>query len=171
MIYADFLGEFLSAHADALGRLAEFMSEDILVELLEDERPHTPNPALKKIIDQIWDPTVIGEFGNSPYQKLELWVKAHKLPSMLEFHVWAYPAYRMLIEASLTPESGTKIDMNSKLFDELIAQCRSEGIAWITSQKLEGTLKTEAEKCVDQAWIKFRAQFLKRLGRKTLVVV
>lgn len=171
MLLADFLGEFLGAHAEALGRLADLMSEDIVIQLMEDERPHTPSPELKQIVDQIWDPKNTIQVTESPYMTIEQWVRQHRIPKQVEFYVWAYPAYRMIIESSLTPESNSVLKPDDKRYDALFAACRNEGLAWIRSQKLDEPLHTAAEKSVDLAWVKFRANMLKRLGRKTLSVV
>ncbi|MCM0606614.1 MAG: hypothetical protein KA715_11035 [Xanthomonadaceae bacterium] len=168
MLLADFLGEFLGAHAEALGRLSSLMSDDIVVQLMEDERTHTPSTELKQLVDQVWNPKNTILVSESPYMTIEQWVRQHRIGKQLEFYVWAYPAYRMIIESALTPESNSLLKHDDKKWDELFAACRNEGIEWIKSQKLDEPLHTASLKSVDLSWVKFRANMLKRLGRRTL---
>lgn len=171
MVFVEFLGEFLSAHAHALQRLAALMTEDIVIQLLEDERPHTANPELAKICAQIWKNPSVGSNPESSHVRLDQWIKSHKLPAFLEFHVWSYPGYRSIIEGPLTPEALPIPGIDMKLYDQLLEACRKEAEQWMADQKLDEPLQAAAKKAVDFAWVRFRTEFLKRQGRNPLSAI
>jgi len=167
MPFVDFIGEFLSAHAHALQRLAALMSEGVLIKLLEEEHTMPPSNAVLEHCLTIWEnpaQDIVTGDGESPYLSLNEWIATYKLPAFLEFHVWSYPPYRTIIEGALTLDAHSKKDISPRAYEKLFDLSRAEAQAWVKAQKLDEPLLSAAIQTVDFAWLRFRTQMLKRLG-------
>jgi hypothetical protein len=170
MRFVEFLIAILEAHAQTLHRLAALLGEEILVELLEtagdDETiPKLPSPPLALSPDWFDTPAPFSEA--SAYGELEGAVSEMKLPSMLEFHLWAYPHYRSWIESPVTLNSrikGTGSDAGISLVDDAVARAEE----WVKRLPLPPQIGHQAERAAQIPWLRFRTVVLKRIGKRPL---
>lgn len=171
MRLVDFLIHLLDAHAQTLQRLAALFGEEVLLEMLETagESPSTEGeetPALPRLESPWLDPPSF-DASYSPYAELEAAVHDMKLPAVFEFHLWAYPPYRAYIESPLDLNSkirGPGGDVGTVLVDEAVAQAE----AWIKKLPIPPEHGLQAERAAHIPWLRFRAEVLKRIGRRPL---
>ncbi|OFZ21957.1 MAG: hypothetical protein A2X94_15995 [Bdellovibrionales bacterium GWB1_55_8] len=166
----DFLILLLETHAQALQRLAALFGEDILIEMIErsEEDESQPKP-VPPPAGSFVRPKVRGiHTASSAYSELESAVRDMKLPSVLEFYLWAYPHYRAFIESPLDLNSriqsvpGSEPDASTALVDEAIAQAQ----AWVRKLPITPEFSVQAERAVHAPWVRFRTTVLTRIGKR-----
>jgi hypothetical protein len=157
MRLVDFLVLLLEAQARTLQRLAALLGEAELLELLES--------AGEREADVV-EPTLawFGENLGGDYRELEGAVRELGLASMFEFHLWAYPLYRSLIESSL--ELGARI--RPECAESLAESAFSASRAWVKGLYVPAQLCLQAESAAQVPWLRFRAEFMKRVGNRPL---
>src|SRR4051812_5012272 len=107
MTVVEFLAHLLQTHANTLQRLAAFFGEEELFEILElGGEAYDENPSLHSSPNFKIDPNWLIDqplrtIKTPVYLELEGIVRELNLAAVLEFHLWAYPFYRQLIESSL----------------------------------------------------------------------
>jgi hypothetical protein len=104
---------------------------------------------------------------SSPYAEIEGAVREFKLPSPLEFHLWAYPHYRAFIESELDLDSripGAGHDVGLALVDEAVMKAEE----WIRSLPIADEFRKQAESAAHVPWLRFRTQALKRIGKRPM---
>ena len=165
------LGEFLTlillTHAQTLKRLAAFFGEEEFLQLLEkagdNEAPRTHPFALQpEWFESHSTPTGAG------YAELEGAVLELNLPPVLEFHVWAYPFYRKLIESRFELSDVIRTrdpDAVKILVEEASLQARD----WVRQLPIHPELSDQAERIALNPWIRFRAEALKKAGKHPVV--
>ena len=158
----EFLIHVLGAQAQTLQRLAAFFGEDVFLQILElagETQETHPIPE----IPSTWFEKILATESTSPYTKLEGTVREFKLPSVLEFHLWAYPFYRSIIESPLNlnlklkkaPHEGTE-----SLVHEAVTQAQK----WMRNLPVPDEMRPQMEQAGLIPWIKFRSQVLKEAG-------
>lgn len=172
---AEFLIYLLQAHGETLKRLAALLGEDNLVSVLElaGERDATRDgttgvPASPSFNFGLFEDSA----GTLPscdpaYRELEGAVHDLQLPAPLEFHLWAYPSYRALIESPLeltTRIPGPGGDAGIELVDVAIAQAQ----AWVEQLGLPEPFSSQARRAAHVPWLRFRTQALKRIGKRPI---
>lgn len=171
MRLVEFLIYLLEAHAETLKRLAALFGEENLIQLLEMAGDEDEDPAASKGAGTV--PVSMFEAPSpftstpAPYSELEGAVQEMNLPSVLEFHLWAYPHYRAFIESALDLNSripGPGGDVGAVLVDEAIAQAE----AWVRSLPMNPAVLDQASRAAHVPWLKFRTTVLKRIGRRPL---
>jgi hypothetical protein len=166
----EFLIHLLQTQALTLQRLAAFFGEDALLEMLEIAgESEEKNPSSFKM-NQNWfaQPQPIPP--SSPYTELEGAVREMNLPAVLEFHLWAYPFYRVLIESSLNLNSRIKGDEN-QVPEALIEESVSQAKAWIRKLPIRPELSAQAERAALIPWLRFRTLVLKKIGKRPIASV
>lgn len=176
MRLVEFLVQILEAHAETLKRLAALFGEENLIQLLEmagdedegggknDEAlPRRHQPAHLSVFEA---PSPFSS-SNAPYAELEGAVREMNLPSVLEFHLWAYPHYRAFIESDVDLNAripGPGGEAGAVLVDEAVAQAE----AWVRSLPMNPAVLDQASRAAHVPWLKFRSSVLKRIGRRPL---
>ncbi len=163
----DFLVFMLEAHAQTLQRLAALFGEERLLEILENAGEHPDAMATPPNVKAIWFEAPAPNSPSTAYAVLEGAVSEMRLPEFLEFHLWAYPHYRAFIESPL--ELGSKIqgpggEAGVALVDEAVAQAQE----WIRRLVIPPELGPQAERAAHVPWLRFRAEVLKRIGRRPM---
>jgi hypothetical protein len=171
MRLVDFLIFLLEAHAQTLQRLAALLGEDELLRVLEDAGEILDESDEKDVLPQriktSWFEAATSDSrGKSPYSELEWAVREFHLPSIFEFHLWAYPHYRAYIESGLELDAKIKSADASgmALIDEAMAQAQ----AWARLLPVTPAQGRAVESAAHVPWLKFRAAVLKRIGRRPL---
>lgn len=155
-----FLQELLKAQGEALTRLAAFFGEEKILELLENrdeerDREIYPGAATHELAGEPnpQDPSFYGALQGVVFDI--------KLAEPLEFHLWAYPGYRRLIEGSYplsTPLSPTTV---TALADAALKY----GSVWLDTLHIPPSVFPQARGGVEPVWVRFRAQMLKGAGQ------
>lgn len=173
MQLSEFLVHLLEAHAQSLSRLAAFFGEDEFVEMLEsadeDRLQSLDSRFPLELLLETPDPRA-GVPQSSAYQRLEGAVQGLGLPATLEFHLWAYPFYRILIEGT--------VDLTSKLRDQgeatvvgLVDEAVEQAAAWIKSLPVPPSVSPAAESAAQIPWVRFRTTVLIKAGHRPLGAV
>ncbi len=168
MKLVEFLIHLLEAHAHTLQRLAALMTEESLLELLEnagDDEVASPVLKARPQFARGGHPTGVA----SAYAEIESAVRGFELPAFLLFHLWAYPHYRALIESATDLEA--LIPMGDSMGTELVDEAVGEAKLWTRKLSLPPELGARAEKAAEIPWLKFRATLLKRIGKRPLGAV
>lgn len=174
MRLVDFLILLLQAQAQTLQRLAALFGEENLVEILESAGDEPPGReeglaagGFPELARMRWLDEPAPGSGAFPYAELEGTVHELGLSAVLEFHLWAYPSYRSFIESPLDLNSRVRADAASVLIQETLAQAQ----AWVKKLPVAPEAGLRAERAAKVAWLKFRAEVLKRVGRRPLSAV
>jgi hypothetical protein len=164
----DFLIFLLEAHAHALHRLAMLFGDEILVQMLEESGDAMALKMAPPKFKLEWFEGAAPDAGySSPYSELEAAVSGFKLPAPLEFHLWAYPFYRMMVESGLELDQripGPGGDVGVELVDEAVDQAE----AWIRALPIAPEFALQAQRAAHMPWLRFRTQALKRIGKRPL---
>jgi hypothetical protein len=163
----EFLIQLLHAQGLTLKRLAALVGEDILIELLE-MAGDSQLEIEKELIEIPIAPPKPGVSESSAYAALQAAVSDMKLPSQLEFHLWAYPTYRSFIESSLDLTAMIELVGEDAPF---VDQAMDQAGEWIKKLPLPPDLGHQAEAAAKVSWKRFRAAVLQKLGRKPLLRV
>ena len=166
MKLSEFLIHVLTAHSQTLIRLAALLGEDELLVVLELAGENENKPASSAQIDPRWFREIKIAGDTSGYMQLESAVRGLKLSSVLQFHLWAYPYYRVLIESSLTLNSEIQSFNDSE--EALVDQAMVEAKKWVRRLPLPSELSIQAEKISTVPWVRFRAEVLKGTGLRPL---
>src|SRR4051812_15086962 len=126
MKLVDFLIHLLATQAKTLHRLAAFFGEEELLQMLETAGDIEDEDTPPTRIDPKWFDQPKTRDTPSAYAQLEGSVRDFGLPAVLEFHLWAYPFYRSIIESPLDLKSTIQPDYNAaeSLINEAVAQAR-----------------------------------------------
>jgi hypothetical protein len=164
----EFLIYLLEAHAQTLHRLAALFGEDLLLHMLEESGDRMADEAAPPRFRPEWfEPPAPGGSHSSPYAELEGAVHELKLPAVLEFHLWAYPHYRSLIESGLELDAripGPGGDVGVELVDEAVEQAE----AWVKRLPIAQDFALQAQRAAHVPWLRFRTQVLKRIGKRPM---
>lgn len=163
MRLVDFSIQLLKAQAQTLQRLAALFGEEALLEILENtgeiiEEKYSPPP-----LPSHWFSPPSHKEKPSPYQELEGSVRELNLSATLEFHLWAYPFYRVLIESSLDLNSRIQTK-NSSAGEELVNLAIAQAQAWVKLLPLRPEVSRRAERAASIPWLRFRSEVLKQIG-------
>ena len=177
MQLSEFLVHLLETHAQSLSRLAAFFGEDELVEILEntDEariQALSSRFPLEKLLvspSSLHGTSLIPLHG-SAYQRLEGAVTEFGLPATLEFHLWAYPFYRTLIESPADLTS-TLHDCGEITVTALIQEAVDQAAAWIKLLPIPPGVSPAAESAAQLPWVRFRTVVMKKIGHRPLGAV
>lgn len=167
----EFLILVLETHGQTLQRLSVFFGEENFLEILENAGENSPSALYENFhLDPNWfqEPKIYDS--SSPYMKIENAVHELKLPSVLEFHLWAYPFYRKIIEEVVDLKLEIKTTPPTGL-ETLIQKAIEYSEKWIRSLSIPPTVSAAAEQAAHVPWIRFRSQALKKAGLRTLGLV
>jgi hypothetical protein len=175
MRLVDFLVLLLEAHAETLKRLAALFGEDRFLEMLEntgadlDDEPAIPEIDSKDIP---FSPTGSSGSSNmrSPYVALEGAVRDFDLPAVLEFHLWAYPFYRSIIESDLDLSSALTPD-SVKNATSLVDRAIQEAKTWVHKLPIPPVMSAQAEAAAQVPWIRFRTTAFRKMGLRPMGAV
>lgn len=176
MRLVDFLILLLGAHSEALKRLAAFFGEERFIDMLEDSGDTIDKSLpIRKFTDKagaalIWIDMNSPRTNANAYVELEGAVRELSLPEVLEFHLWAYPHYRAFIESS--------VDLNARMAPgggssgaALIEEACIQAEAWAHALPIPPAVAGAAHKAALVPWLRFRAEALKKMGRRPLGAV
>ncbi len=174
MRLVDFLIHLLQTQAETLQRLAAFFGEEELLQLLENAGDFsTPTPSLFSLDPQWFEqPTFLAKAPErrNCYSELEGAVQEMNLPALFEFHLWAYPYYRTLIESPV--DLHAKIRRNSpQAIELLVEESLSQAKNWIKNLPIAPEISIQAERAARVPWLKFRSEILKRAGKRPIASI
>ncbi len=170
MTLAEFLVQILKTHAQTLQRLAAYFGEEALLEILEragdiEESAGTPPPQSTFRLQKAWfAPAPLAAAKTSPYAELEGSVREFKLPEVLEFHLWAYPFYRTLIESPLDLKMTIKPGQGGG--EALVQEAVTQSKAWVGRMPIRPALLKPVETLAMVPWLRFRAEMFKKIGKR-----
>jgi hypothetical protein len=166
----DFLILLLEAQAQTLKRLAAFFGEEDLLQILELAGEKEDDHLYSAEIDPDWFESPPVNDSSTVYSQLEGSVREFNLPSVLEFHLWAYPFYRSFIESS--------VDLRSKIrctgprsADAIITEALTQSDLWIKHLPFPPGVILQAERAAQVPWIRFRSEVYKKLGKRPFATV
>lgn len=175
MRLVDFLIQLLEAHAQTLHRLAALLGEDVLIELLEQAGEEADDmnlftrtadgPPRLRLATALEEAAV--DSPQSPYVELEGAVQDMRLSAMLQFHLWAYPHYRAFIESPVDLNSrirGAGSEVGAQLVNEALERAKE----WVRKLPLPTQIGLQAESAAEVPWLRFRANVLKRIGKRPM---
>ncbi len=175
MRVSDFLIEILSAHAQTLTRLAALLGEESLMEVLEKsgEQPTVPAADLSPLLDLLEKslepppPKITLHRSGSTYLKIKSSVDGMNLPEILEFYVWSYLPYRLIIESpvDLDRKFATSSEPQTAFAPTLLSQVMICANHWVRNLPLPPDLSKQAEQAARIPWLKFRMDLLRALGK------
>jgi hypothetical protein len=161
----DFLVHLLEAQAQTLQRLAAFFGEAELLEMLETAGEiEDAHPTIIKI-NPHWFEKSNQPDRTSTYAKLEGSVHDFKLSAMLEFHLWAYPFYRTIVESPLDLKFKIR-DTDDQSAIELINESVHQAELWIKRLAIPASVSPAAERAASVPWLRFRSEVLKKIGMR-----
>ncbi len=168
MKLVDFLILVLVTHADTLQRLSALLEEENLLELME-QAGENPKYAVQTFeLNPVWFSSpilsVVGD-SSSPYTRLKGSIQELRLSPVLEFHLWAYPFYRMFIESALDLDSTIK---GGDAGTALVEAATSQAELWIRTLPIKPEMGLVAERVSHIPWLKFRTEILKRVGKRPM---
>ncbi len=185
MRLCEFLAELLQAHGQVLLRLAALLGEEELLELVEQaEELHSDRPtgdlatAVRESEAQ-WERQTRARLVSSPGDTasdgmflIQSAVHEMNLPSVLEFYVWAYPHYRAFIESGIDlsyripriTATGAPSESGVTLVEEAVAQAKD----WFRRLPIHPSQAAAADRAAEIPWLRFRAEVLKRVGKRPL---
>lgn len=163
MRLVDFLSLVLKAHGQSLSQLAALFGEAPLLEMLEGAGESPADAGLEGRIAAL-PFTGGGDPGGSPYAELEGAVQEIRLPAVLEFHLWAYPFYRAMIEGPHDLGSRISAEYAEPLIDEALSGYKR----WLKKLEITPQARMAAEKETQAAWVRFQADVRKLIGKRKL---
>ena len=174
--FVDLLIFILQTHAETLKRLAAFFGEEEFLEILENSQEPSegsnPGGHSSFTLETEWFEEGTegnsGRNGSSAYFELEDSVRELNLPAPLEFHLWAYPFYRILIESGVELDSYVAKNHPSSPLDQLIAEATRQAQEWIRTLSIPPGVFPQAESAALNPWVRFRTRVLNKAGRKAL---
>lgn len=176
MKFIDFITEILETQAKTLQRLAAFFGEEEFLEILEASGEMPSGEMTNRVLDFKLDPnwfekppaSVTSTSYAQAYAQLEGTVHELGLPAVLEFHLWAYPFYRILIESSIDFKSPFRIAEN-KGVETLINEALAYAKLWVRNLPLHPELSAAAESAALLPWIRFHSEILKKIGKRPFI--
>lgn len=164
----DFTLELLMAQGDALNRLAVWVGEDELVELLEQAGSRVSAvPATRPAWLSAGMSFHPNAESSSSYRRLQGAVDELGLSPRLEFHLWAYPHYRVIIENVIELDSLVASHSIPLWVDEACSAAR----AWVETLDLDSDRSAKAQALTQNSWARFRTRVLESIGQKRLSAV
>jgi hypothetical protein len=164
----EFLIDILRTHAQTLQRLAAFFGEEELLHMLEaaGDEPDENSCSIQADIQWFEAPSskpakAVG------YSELQVAVSDLKLPAVFEFHLWAYPYYRCWIESALDLHlkiRGSDHSAGEILVDEAVNSAK----LWVKKLPIRPELSPAAERAALVPWLRFRAEVLKKIGKRPI---
>ncbi len=175
MRLVDFLVHLLQTQADTLKRLAAFFGEEALLQMLETAGDIEHPPSSFQLHREWFEanppnPVLVRSDSNASHQKLEGSVTEFKLPAFLEFHLWAYPFYRHLIEGSIDLHAKFKHSSQDSI-EALVEEALKESKKWIQNLPIPPSVSQAAERAAWIPWLKFRANVLTQVGKRPIAPV
>lgn len=179
-LVVDFLILMLTTQGEAMKRLSDLFSEDILAEAVErresriealNEAGKTDPNATPFRFEESWisDSCPEGGAGSEHYGELEASVRAARFSERIEFYLWSYPHYRSYIESSI--DLGAKLVLPKGSNAEpipMIEDAVERGLEWLRSLEIAEPFASQVQKHVAPVWTSFRAEALRRFGRNRL---
>jgi hypothetical protein len=155
----------LVAHSHTLHRLAAYFGEEDFLEILESigEIPITPSP---EPLHREWFSNPTTQDQSSAFFRLQGAVQELKLGPVLEFHLWAYPYYRFIIESSISLNS--EICLTGHALEKMVESAMQEAEKWIQFLPIPPRYGKNAERIALIPWLRFRSEVLKSSGRRAI---
>jgi len=157
-------------------RLAALFGEEFFVPMLEVAGESPLRRSIPSLPPEIFEPEGAAP-ARSPYAELEGVVHELGLAPMLEFHLWAYPHYRSLIESDASLHSRFKriadksspsgVPGTQALVEEAVAHAE----AWLKLLPIPEEYRPRAESAAKVPWLRFRAEVLEKAGERRLGTV
>ncbi|MEO5969079.1 MAG: hypothetical protein ABIQ95_04060 [Bdellovibrionia bacterium] len=171
MTWAEFLIHILKAQAQTLHRLAAFFGEAELIEMLETMGESAEVSQLSFQMKQEWLPTTTGPDTPSAYLELEGAVHDMHLSSFLEFHLWAYPFYRIIIESSANLKAKIPDQPGSRVLETLVEEAIVQAQIWTRNLPIPPLLAIQTKSIAQVPWVRFRTTVLGKIGRRPVVAL
>lgn len=163
----------LRTQAELLKSLEASYGEDGAIELLESAEPTEALQALEEeVLRAEWfEPLSAASEeeataqGASAYAELEQFARDLGLQERLEFHLWAFPGYRLLVESAL-PLTSTLRARDAKLDPpaEVMRLLQRFFEEWLRSLPMAPDQHLSWQKRLHAEWLKLRSQLHKKLG-------
>ncbi len=167
MKLVDFLILLLETQAQTLQRLAAFFGEEELLHMLESAGEKEEKGESSISIEMSWIEPSRATESSSAYTQLESSVRDINLPAVLEFHLWAYPFYRSIIESSLDLRSTLRRSEDHAV-ERLLNECILQAKLWIKNLPIHPDQSAQAERIAMIPWLRFRTEVLKKIGKRPI---
>ena len=167
----DFLIAVLRTHGETLNRLAALFGEEIVLDMLENAPEGGPSEEQQRSWEKlltlfaplptngpVWD-------ADAAYRRLESEVHSQKMAEFLEFHVWAYPFYRVFAESALDLRAPV---LHSEAAAQLTEAAVLAAKEWRAKLPIADEYRTRAESAASLPWIRFRTELMDRFGTRRL---
>ncbi len=170
-VLGEFLVAMLKAQGDTLARLGEFWGETRALDLLEERDESHDSDVYSARLHAELSLAAKRALRADPatYAALQAVVMESGLSEPLAFHLWAYPAYRALMESNLPlslPIAGPdEPDGTQPLGVHLIEETVEWAKVWLDSLRLPIAMQPQVRITFDAVWLRFRNQILRGLGR------
>lgn len=167
----NFVIQILNTQGKTLQRLAAFFGEEELLQMLETAG-ETLNPVilpfnLGDLLDSPLDGSAASQ-GTNTYAQLEGAVHEMKLPAVLEFHLWAYPFYRAIIESPFDLGSPIR-NFNNTGGNRLVIEALKQAEEWVKNLPIHPEVSAQAERAAMIPWLRFRSEILKKFGKRPFI--
>jgi hypothetical protein len=167
MRLVDFLKALLEAHAQTLQRLAALFGEETLFAMLEEAGDSSAKEMTLESLEikLTWFKESIPDTKFDLYREIEGTVNEFRLSPVLEFHLWAYPYYRVFIESSLGLSA--QIDSTDGVAGNImVEEAIRQAAAWMRRLPIPPAISAQAERAAQIPWLRFRSEILKRIGQR-----
>jgi hypothetical protein len=171
MTWTEFLIHVLKAHAHTLHRLTAFFGEAEFLKILETAGESTEGHTSSFKIKNDWLPTTTGPEAPSHYLELEGAVQEMHLSSVLEFHIWTYPFYRIIIESSVDLKAKIPDHHGSRVLEILVQEAVMDARSWTRKLPILPELTLQTQNIAQVPWVRFRTTVLGKTGRRPMAAL
>jgi hypothetical protein len=156
----DFVILLLKTQAETLNALFQFLGRDILLEILEraSDTEEPPLPALD--FHPEWLSQALcssqAESGAQAYRQIQQAVEKLRLAPFLEFYLWSYPFYRLIIESPLDLNADFKGTHSQEAHRTLVDKAKFASDLWINRLNLPQEVASTLQNEINAMWTSFQ---------------
>lgn len=176
----DFVILLLKAHAATLKSLSELFGDEILLELIEraadkedrGDGAKAPLPALDFHPEWLTKALIPAnaEAGAMSYRQIKQEVDSFRLSPILEFYLWSYPFYRMLIESPLDLNSDFQGTRSQDAGGILVEKAMQAAELWMKDLAIPPELGAETQNKTREIWNEFQKIVLNKIRSQPFLV-
>lgn len=163
----DFLILMLEAQAEVIRTLLRKMNEKETVELLEKYHSDLQEPQPPAFIEALNEANPLSEEEELPFPDLDQAIRKFNFSFALEDQLISFPLYRAYLEncANLNGNIQLTTTQNG---ESLIEEALFHGHSYYLHLPIPRSYEREFKRDCEMAWLRFRTQTLKRMGKKGL---
>jgi hypothetical protein len=168
---SDLLALLLQTQAETLMRLGALFGEDTLLDMLENsDEPREDSPErAKPLLSQWTEPSAIRGVPDSgaAYARISNAVSGRGIPEFFEFHVFAWPYYRVWVEGEIDFNRVIRVDAAPVIAEAALAASR----AFVDRLPMPDEYRPRARAAAEVPWVKFAGDVKARAGARRLSAV